>query len=400
MMTLPPCRPLASGVSCLWDPVKRVPPLLRIGWVPRRQVAPTPSSREVAVQFRHEYLLLTDLDLSGNWGMKFEYDGPHLVSVELRGPTTQEVELGHKAATTWCTVRSEQEPPPKIRSMFESLAKGFMPKGSAKAEGFDVDEIDAEGRFKYIPFHLLPDAFRSFSDRALFEHSDHARRTVRVLRWRHGTCGSPRALACSGSLCSLDGIDWMHMPEGIRLQLGGSEPSGFLVYPSVRNQVEEMVRQGTDEPIGHELFGEAWEQLMGSSRSALIMGMAAVEAGFKQCVATLVPDAAWLADNLPSPPIERMLREYLPGLPVRLSIDGKPPRIPEAILAKLKEGTALRNRVVHVGASTIDGEKLVDLLIAIRDVLWILDYCCGQEWALSHLSWDTKRDLGLVHGRA
>jgi hypothetical protein len=113
--------------------------------------------------------------------------------------------------------------------------------------------------------------------------------------------------------------------------------------------VVNTVGAGDTEPVDHELLREAWNQMDTNPRSALLIGIAAAELAMKRCISELVPAADWLAMNLPTPPLDKLLREYLPVLPVRCSFGGqvKPP--PESVLQILRKGVTIRNGIAHKG---------------------------------------------------
>ena len=154
-----------------------------------------------------------------------------------------------------------------------------------------------------------------------------------------------------------------------------------------------MMQQKAEEPLGHELFREAWELRTENPRSALVLGIAAAEVGFKQCVGTLVPDAKWLVDNVPSPLLERMLREYLPQLPARKTIKGRVLPLPEGWLKILKKGVTIRNDIVHGNTATLTRDNLRDILETIRELLYLLDIYCGHVWAWDRLGGELQREL-------
>jgi hypothetical protein len=121
--------------------------------------------------------------------------------------------------------------------------------------------------------------------------------------------------------------------------------------------------------------------------------MAAIEVGFKHFVADLVPDAAWLAIEVPSPPLDKMLREYLPRLPVRGKFEGRYALIPQKLINVLAEGTKARNKLAHSGSFLPDADDLEKLLETINDLLLLFDFYSGEHWALDHVDAESQQAL-------
>ncbi len=138
------------------------------------------------------------------------------------------------------------------------------------------------------------------------------------------------------------------------------------------------------EPAGHELLREAWNLRHDSPRSALMLGVAALEVGVKEFVSKLVPQSEWLCFEMPAPPVVKMLQEYLPKLPVELKINGKV-FIPEKIIETLKKAVVKRNRVTHKGMTVVNDESLADILTNIQMTLYFLDYYAGHSWAVNSM---------------
>ena len=143
------------------------------------------------------------------------------------------------------------------------------------------------------------------------------------------------------------------------------------------------------------LFREAWKLRDSSPRSALVIGVASLEAGFKKFVAELVPEAEWLLEEVPAPPLVEMLTNYLPKLPARCTFGGEVQRPPQKLLEAIGKAARKRNRVVHRGSSAVEREVLKEWLLAIRDVLWLLDYYRGFQWALEYVREETRKNMGL-----
>jgi hypothetical protein len=75
-----------------------------------------------------------------------------------------------------------------------------------------------------------------------------------------------------------------------------------------------LFREGIDEPFPYELMREAWAQRSANPRSALITAITALEIAVKQFIARRVPPADWLVENVPTPDVIKLIREYLPAL--------------------------------------------------------------------------------------
>ncbi len=114
------------------------------------------------------------------------------------------------------------------------------------------------------------------------------------------------------------------------------------------------------------------------------MGITALEVTVKNYIAELVPHAEWLALNLPTPPVAKMLYKYLPNLPAPQQLNGRV--VFPFSESKVSGWVNLRNKVAH-GGELPPGEKdLEELLAGVRDLIWMLDYYRGCPWALDHLS--------------
>ncbi len=211
-----------------------------------------------------------------------------------------------------------------------------------------------------------------------------------VLRWRRGLTGPPNPIATIKRPLewSDDGQNWQMVPGAFRLKAEMDIPHQRM-SEGIRSSIIDLVHADAREPLGHELFQEAWKQRMELPRSSLMIGLAAAEVGFKMFVADLVPHAEWLAMHAPSPPLERMLAEYLPLLPVRQHIKDCPIFVPKEIFDTLKKGVNLRNKTAHAGEK-VKADTLTEILLAVRDLLYLLDLYAGQAWALEAISHGTQ----------
>jgi hypothetical protein len=123
------------------------------------------------------------------------------------------------------------------------------------------------------------------------------------------------------------------------------------------------------------------------------MGIAAAETGFKTALCDLNPTVTWIVKNLPSPPLDRMLRDYMAQLPARNQINGEVRRPPQKIISTIKKGIELRNNLVHGREDTVTTEDVRKILEAVRDLLYMLDYYRGHDWALERLTPEVAASL-------
>ena len=100
--------------------------------------------------------------------------------------------------------------------------------------------------------------------------------------------------------------------------------------------------------------------------------------GLKKVIGLIVPDAQWLLEEMPAPPIGKMLRKYIPTLKVKSHITGKLIVPPAKLIDKLEDASKARNKIVHVGDKAPEHKELVEMLEAIRDFLWVCDLYRGE----------------------
>jgi hypothetical protein len=157
--------------------------------------------------------------------------------------------------------------------------------------------------------------------------------------------------------------------------------------------MESFLKAETNEPLGHELFLEAWNERHTNPRSALILVIAAAEVGFKECVGRLVPEAEWLVNHVPSPPLHTMFSEYLPLLPAKRMFQGKVLPPPKKILSVLRRGIEARNETTHVGTPPPKADELHELLLSVCDLLYLLDYYCGHDWGIGNIRHEVREEM-------
>lgn len=210
-----------------------------------------------------------------------------------------------------------------------------------------------------------------------------------LIRWRFGLSGKDSVFA--------DRHAEVLMNDGQVVEL---QPLGHAALGDDRATIGEpawyefagMATSESREPIAHQLLREAWNLRFANPRSSLVIGVAAAEVGMKQLVASLVPAARSLVEDLPAPPLPRMIKHSLPELPIRAAIEPER-RCPKHLHRGLDSAVQERNAVVHRGAEP--SIPLRKTLGAVREFLYLLDLYMGHAWAAEQLSVTTRMSLGL-----
>jgi hypothetical protein len=240
----------------------------------------------------------------------------------------------------------------------------------------------------------VPTGIQPLINEVTSELSDSIFQIISNIRWKWGLASLHNFVRLGDSLnWSYDGIEWKVVPNQIKLNLTADFPIKKLTSSEDLKSLQELITSNIIAPLGHELFSEAWAQRMVNRRSSLVIGIAAAESGFKEFVGKLLPQANWLIQNIQSPPLVKMLVEFLPELPVKLKIKDKILPPPEKILDTLKKGIAIRNKFVHGNYSPIEQDTLEEVLRAIRDLLYLLDIYSGFAWAEGKISSETTKGL-------
>ncbi|KXJ04739.1 hypothetical protein AC249_AIPGENE8574, partial [Exaiptasia diaphana] len=197
-----------------------------------------------------------------------------------------------------------------------------------------------------------------------------------TLLWRLGLHGGPPAVQSSLTSISFSstGESWhqfsfirlLDVPEWFRLEIPIDTLRGLASSD-----------QTLEQPLGHNLFQEAWRLRESNPRTALVIGVSALETGLKESISELMPETEWLLENMPSPSVVKILRELIELLPAKNQFQGSVKRPPKKLITLIGKGVESRNKIVH-GASMKPELSptllLPGLLLAVRDVLWMLDY--------------------------
>lgn len=305
----------------------------------------------------------------------------------------------------FCHVRLVVQPklPDSLTKFFEELAAGRVPRDLKAINEWEIYEptqdpyayrgfyemrrVSPGTKGATPPLDSMPPEVQSFFELTQHDSGVRLSDSVNLLRWRTGLRGPHNALRIELASWSVDAKTWTPVPRDHQFHLRFDRD--FDLTQSVVEDVSALGSVGATEPFAHQLFREAWQLRTANPRSSVLLAIAAVEVGLKHCVSALVPDASYLIEKLLLPPVPDLLKNYLPTLPAKLTLNGSVLAPPSDIRKKIDLGIQTRNKIAHRPAGGRElGEELSDsavtsLLDAVSDVLWLLDYYCGHEWAIS-----------------
>jgi hypothetical protein len=301
-----------------------------------------------------------------------------------------------------CDALLERSVTPHLGGMFDLLAKRILPQDvpplielphqlSFKAV------IDTDGRIPdnwAVPLEIMPRRFQEFGSRIHHELADLARRFIKTIRWMQRTSGKQSPFAHVSFQWSTDKVSWQAMPYAFHARILFGQ--GIDTSQSAVNELKQLWLSGQDEPLAHELIREAMDVFHTNPRSALLIGVTAIETGLKRYIQLRVPKSEIILEKMPSPPTLTMLQEVIPAL--HKSIGEYHPDIPlqkkEADF--FKKWITQRNQVAHGTKTRVDTDELSKFLEFVRAVLYRLDVCAGHAWAASFTSIDHNNDDTLT----
>jgi hypothetical protein len=210
---------------------------------------------------------------------------------------------------------------------------------------------------------------------------------VGELCWRLGIHDGPSRLTSNLAGLSISPLEGS--PRGLPIITLLSPDDQFWNPRRVDSEqlkaVLNSIGAGTKPPIHHELLQDAWKRCSIEPRVAVVMGVAAAETAVKAIVAELLPETRWILENLAAPPITKIIAHQIPLLPSRNKISGAV-CIPTKLRTKIDKHVELRNRIVHGRGGDVPFEIAETVLQDVRDLLCLIDYYAGHDWAIELVS--------------
>jgi len=186
-------------------------------------------------------------------------------------------------------------------------------------------------------------------------------RLYKVIRWKYSIGRDKVAYHSESLFWSLDAVKWR---EIVRC------PAIEHVYATVYNEtnfdaamIKEILERGESEPIFLEILREANSISQENLESGFVIAVSALEVAVKYLIKNHIPKTEWLMDEIPSPPIQRIITDYFPMLIPGFQISKEEEN-------KLKSIVAKRNKILHVGKVGNNRKKLFEYLDFINEFIF------------------------------
>lgn len=313
----------------------------------------------------------------------YTYGGAHSIKVLLKGASKRKLSPIKKEGLGICSAWGYFKPSEKIKQTFSNISNNELPDEMRdKADVLKYLESTAK-TVERIHLDYFPQPFKDFLRNVRSELHDVIKRTVDIFMWRCGIPGGHNPLFNGGMSFSLDGKKWHIVPPGNQIHI-----SSFSIPSPPKNVsliLKKLINTIYNQPLGHQMLREAQFLQSSNPRISIVVAISALEVAVKECISKLNPESNWLVENLPSPEVRKLINEYIPKL-VNKSIHKNILPLPDALDRTIKKGVSARNKIVHLGHQAPSRESTDKILVAINDVIWLLDYLGGHDWALEYMS--------------
>ena len=214
-----------------------------------------------------------------------------------------------------------------------------------------------------------------------------AERLVGLARWRFGALEPDSPLEAITYSVRRGREEWLDVSTGVAgwpqdLWLG----DGQYLFERDVWKLQELLDAEAHEPLERSLLVRAAGLVRSNPEASLVLAVAAAEVGTKRLAGRLRRESeAWVLSELPSPSIDKLLEKHVPMLTDKRTKDGR--AIPKELRKEIRSASEARNTLVHKGLLDEEArEHVPETLRAVSDLLYLLDWLAGNEWALAYVT--------------
>ena len=258
----------------------------------------------------------------------------------------------------------------------------------------------SETQFRFIeslncgnfnPWQHYPQDLRENCERIRLELSREARRFIDLLAWFFNASDLHGPFQNESMSWNTKGNSFhnINLPGLVRVLFWNS----VIWHEKIEPTFVSLWKGKSDEPLSHELFREAGSLLSSAPRSALLMLASALETGVKSYISQRAPDTQWLLTEMQSPPIQKMLRKYVPKIIPALTRDLSHWSGLKTLFDRVEKMFGQRNHLAHRGNLEITDAQLFEYKKDVSDILYVLDFLNGEQWAINNIRPETCQAL-------
>jgi len=261
--------------------------------------------------FHRKAFLAENMCIHPDDKVRFDGVGERNVSIDFKNLAWDDGTRLWRSPSVCCTATVRCRMPRRCFALYEAVWHGRIPDGIPPADVILHPEPWMRSTDPVFRDRCAPTFLSAALAPIEVELETAVSRVVGLARWRCNRTG-PVDLPALGVLeWSLDGVTWkldMRRPTTPSAMWGPD----LVVTEARRADIEQLLAAGGQEPLHQSLLREAESLLESNPRSALVIGTAATEVAIKELVSTLAPLASWLIQNVPSPPITKILQDAGP----------------------------------------------------------------------------------------
>jgi hypothetical protein len=215
---------------------------------------------------------------------------------------------------------------------------------------------------------------------------------IKAFRWRFALAGNQVLSLREPTLeWSMDKLEWYRCPHYQSIRTRVMPVTTFTVERQA-DIIDAVKTASLPEPFAHEILREAYSVVESSRRSALLLGISAVETRIRAFLMNQPQPTPWFLDQRGAVRTIECLTGLLPLIvttpPVVIGED----HIPKNVIKHLCQAIKCRDRISHGKAHSLTEAELSGYLRVAQDILWFIDYFDGHPWAGQHLS------ISATHG--
>ncbi len=334
-------------------------------------------------------------------GLTFEIGGPHKVHLRMRPMHPDSDPFGHRQGIE-CKITASFV----ATKFLMDFVGAIIERRFTTYEGMPIklphvkdgrEEIYADGSFRegyVLPFEGYPLPLRDLCDEAEQLLLDAGTRFLKLIVWSLDIYARTDMIQHHCLYWRVvEGNFYAVGPKGQIITASGDGGGSVTWDPTDEVRLKTLWNADHNEPLAYELLREAKNLIVSAPRSALLILATALEVGVKAYIAKVAPQTEWLVENLPSPPVYKLFRDYLPFLQATPIDDLRDWTKLRPLFKDCQKLFESRNDLTHAGATDINAEKLDAYFATAHDLLRILDVLQGHEWAKGYVSYKICQDL-------